>query len=317
MPFARLVLTALLWPMVFVGAVLCALAAGAAQLGRTRPAWDLLTHFAPLYLAAGVIALLACLMFHGPYRLAAMVAALACIIASLLLIAPEYLRYAGPQAETGAKPTFKLVQLNLWDGAGGAERAAKWLAAQDPDVVVVEECNPHVRDVIARQTGWQVVEGRNDVMIFTRHTPMGELIPVTDDDGPMNVVGATLPTPDGPVTILGVHYPWPTRPNLPAMTARLRQIVTAFPQATTILSGDFNSTPWSFARRRDDTDFGLIRRTRGLFSWPTGVRAPVPILPLDHVYAGPGWATVRVERGPDVGSDHYPVVVTLARLAHR
>ena len=39
---------------------------------------------------------------------------------------------------------------------------------------------------------------------------------------------------------------------------------------------------------------------------------PFALLPIDHVYAGPGWRTVRAERGPRLGSDHYPVIVTLA-----
>ena len=44
---------------------------------------------------------------------------------------------------------------------------------------------------------------------------------------------------------------------------------------------------------------------------------PLPVLPIDHVYAGPGWATVSVERGPSIGSDHYPLVVILAPVAPR
>ena len=40
-----------------------------------------------------------------------------------------------------------------------------------------------------------------------------------------------------------------------------------------------------------------------------------PLLPIDHLYAGPGWATVSVRRGPPLGSDHYPLVVTLAPVA--
>jgi endonuclease/exonuclease/phosphatase (EEP) superfamily protein YafD len=313
MPFARLVLTALLWPLAFVGASLCAVAALLAQLGRTHPNWDLLSHLAPFYLAVGVFALAVSLVFHDRYRMAVWAAALVCIVASALLIVPEYRRDAGPQAAAHTGPVFKLVQLNLWDGVGGAKRAADWLAAENPDVAVVEECTPHLRDVIKARTGWQVTEGRNDVMIFSRQAPVAGLIPLTDDGGPMNVVGATLLTSDGPVTVLGVHYPWPTRRDLPLLTEHLRRIVTAFPSATTILSGDFNSTPWSFARRRDDSDFGLIRRTRAVFSWPTPVRAPFAMLPIDQVYAGRGWATVKVERGPDIGSDHYPVIVTLAR----
>ena len=67
----------------------------------------------------------------------------------------------------------------------------------------------------------------------------------------------------------------------------------------------------------------LIRRDRALFTWPAQQDSRLrwlglfPILPIDHVYAGPGWATVKVERGPRLGSDHYPVIVTLAPVAPR
>ena len=65
--------------------------------------------------------------------------------------------------------------------------------------------------------------------------------------------------------------------------------------------------------------FGLERRTRALFTWPAGrfsrlrFAAPFPILAIDQVYAGSDWKTVAVRRGPELGSDHYPVVVELAR----
>ena len=99
----------------------------------------------------------------------------------------------------------------------------------------------------------------------------------------------------------------------------IAELLNRFPKERLILSGDFNSTPWSFSRRHEDAMIGLERRTRGLFSWPAdrgpaGMGLPFALLPIDHVYAGPGWRTVRVERGPLLGSDHYPVIVTLAPL---
>jgi endonuclease/exonuclease/phosphatase (EEP) superfamily protein YafD len=81
-----------------------------------------------------------------------------------------------------------------------------------------------------------------------------------------------------------------------------------------ILTGDFNATPWSAELRRLDRTLGLSRRDRGLATWPaqlSGRTWRLPFMPIDHVYAGPDWATVSVERGPWVGSDHYPVIVTL------
>jgi endonuclease/exonuclease/phosphatase (EEP) superfamily protein YafD len=87
-----------------------------------------------------------------------------------------------------------------------------------------------------------------------------------------------------------------------------------------IVTGDFNSTPWSFQRRRWDRAIGIPRRERAVPSWPARnykrLKWPgMPFLPIDHVYAGPAWATVNVRRGPRLSSDHYPLVVTLAPVA--
>ena len=312
---ARLLLTALLGPPLLVGAILCALAGWLAQLGRWFAAWDLLTHFAPLYLAAGAAAITIGVLFRGRMRLAVVGAGLACASAAVLLMAPEYLRSTGPAAAPNAGPRFKVVQFNAWEGAGGAGRLVAWLNAERPDVVVIEESNRRVRDALA-QAGWWSVHGRSGAMLFSRERPQAAIIPSDNQSGPMEMNGLVLARPWGNVTVLGVRVPWPTQPGFQRAHEAFLPIIRSYPAATTILAGDFNSTPWSFARRRDDRDFGLIRRTRAVFSWPAaGHRLPFAILPIDHVYAGAGWATVRVTRGPRLGSDHYPVVVTLAPIA--
>ena len=315
MSYARLLLTALLGPPLLVGATLCALVGWLAQLGRWFAAWDLFTHLAPVYLAAGAVAVAIGLLLLGRMRLAVVGAGLACASAAVLLMAPEYLRSTGPAVAPGAGPRFKVVQFNAWEGAGGAGRLVAWLNAERPDVVVIEESNRRVREALAH-AGWWSVQGRSGIMLFSRARPQNAIVPVDNRSGPMGMNGLVLATPAGNVTVLGVHVPWPTHLGLSRAQQDLLPIVRSYPAATTILAGDFNSTPWSFARRRDDRDFGLIRRTRAVFSWPAaGHGLPFAILPIDHVYAGAGWATVRVARGPRLGSDHYPVVVTLAPIA--
>ena len=85
-----------------------------------------------------------------------------------------------------------------------------------------------------------------------------------------------------------------------------------------IIAGDFNSTPWSFTLRRQDEALGLVRRNQAMLSWPAmafsrwNIHMPLPFLAIDHVYAGSDWVTLGAERGPALGSDHFPVVVTLA-----
>lgn len=315
MSSARLVLSALLGPPLLVGAGLCAAVAALAELGRWSPTWDLFTHFAPIYLAIGLATVLAGPVLTGRWRIAVLSAGAACVLAAALLMAPEYLRSTGPKAAPGGGPTFKVVQFNAWDGAGGTGRLAAWLDAERPDVVVVAEANRRIRDTLARH-GWWSVTGRSGVMLFTRARPVATIVPTDNATGPMELIGAVVATPAGKVTVLGLHAPWPTQRSLPRERMALLPIIRSYPAATTILAGDFNSTPWSFARRRDDRDFGLIRRTRAVFTWPVGRHhMPFPLVPIDHVYAGSAWATVKVERGPALGSDHYPVIVTLAPCA--
>ncbi|WP_162527247.1 endonuclease/exonuclease/phosphatase family protein [Sphingomonas solaris] len=82
-----------------------------------------------------------------------------------------------------------------------------------------------------------------------------------------------------------------------------------------ILAGDFNLTPWGRPMRRLDTALApLHRTTRATFSFPArwhGWRVPWPLLPLDHLYAGPAWRVASVQRLPATGSDHFPVRVNL------
>src|SRR5690606_31941267 len=114
----------------------------------------------------------------------------------------------------------------------------------------------------------------------------------------------------GSFDVVGVHYAWPTTSDQAGQGRALARVLDQLPRKRVILTGDFNSTPWSFARRREDALFGIERRTRALFSWPAAkfsryrIQFPFPFLPIDHIYAGSDWRTVSIERGPALGSDH-------------
>jgi endonuclease/exonuclease/phosphatase (EEP) superfamily protein YafD len=117
-----------------------------------------------------------------------------------------------------------------------------------------------------------------------------------------------------------VHVEWP----IPAHKRRaedlhLTLILDQEDHDRTILAGDFNSAQWSFRQQGADGALGLQRRDRLLPTWPAlipqlhGQAFPgPPFIPIDHIYAGSLWRTVKVERGPRLGSDHYPLIATLA-----
>jgi len=304
----------------------CAVVALAAQGGRVSNRLDVLTHFAPFWLAGGLLALvLAALAPRGGARTASLILGLIAAVSAAALIAPEFLRPTSPPAPNGAPGQIRLVQFNVWGRNQDVGATADWIMAQRPDFVVMQELKTPMREaLLARAPGYQLVCDHRSVChtaILTRLEPIRFEIPEYGLPGASTPLAvAQFRAEDGRIfTVMGVHYTWPTFGGVQqAQGVQVAALLERFPRERMILSGDFNSTPWSFSRRREDARFGMERRTRALFSWPAAqfsrwrVELPFPFLPIDQVYAGSGWRTVSVRRGPRLGSDHFPVVVTLA-----
>jgi endonuclease/exonuclease/phosphatase (EEP) superfamily protein YafD len=300
-------------------ALAAALLALSAQGGRVSDRLDVLTHFAPIYAAAAALALLLALTQSGLIRVVLAGAGLAGLASALWLMAPETLGAKfDPRAAPSARGAIKVVQFNAWGRNARADEAVAWILAQNADVIFLQE-GGKMRDTLVRRGGYRVTCGHCASLILTRSDPEGVYAPSRFERDKVFLAAATLADGRGPFTVVGVHRHWPVRFEQAARQAsQLEQLLARYDRERVILAGDFNSTPWSFARRREDISLGLIRRTRGLPTWPAErvshnrLPAPFPYLPIDHVYAGSGWATLSVERGPRLGSDHYPVVVTLA-----
>ncbi|MCR5875930.1 endonuclease/exonuclease/phosphatase family protein [Phenylobacterium sp. J426] len=320
----RVVLTVLLAPPLFLGGALCAGAAAAAHMGRESLRFDILTHFAPLWLAGGLLALAGGLAFRGYVRALILGMGATAVLCAGALMVPEFLRDTGPKAPTDAPGQLKLVQMNVWSRNADLQSALDWAFSEDPDIIVLEETTPALRERVAAQPGWHASCPTCEVMILSKRAPLqtGQVRLRGPHPGPLT--RAMFRDERGAFAVIGVHYAWPTdSSDQQAQEAGLAQVIAMSPRERTIVAGDFNSTPWSFSRRRWDAEFGLIRRDRALFSWPAQQYKRLrwlgafPFLPIDHVYAGSDWATVKVKRGPRLGSDHYPVVMTLAPVSPR
>lgn len=316
----RVVLVRLIAALAFALACAGCLGALAGHGGRFSDELDIAAHFAPVQLwfalaGAGLMLLTPASRLRTATKwLAAAGAPLA-----LMLLAPEMMR-AQPSAAAASGAQVTLIQFNICGRCNRDLMATlDWLYAQNADVIVLEEVQPHVRAELERRGGYRLTsEAGRQTLILSRRPPLSSGLPPIPGGQTLSAARATLPGPGGPFTVVGAHYAWPVPAGLQQdQGRRLAAVLAAYPKARLILAGDFNSTPWSFTRQREDAAFGLERRTRLLFSWPTvatsrQIAAPVPLLPIDHVYAGSGWRTVSVERGPRLGSDHYPVIVKLA-----
>lgn len=285
----------------------------AAQGGRFSAHLDILTHFAPVYLAGGVVVLIAALFIHQ--RLPPALLGATAVIGSLVLMAPEFLRPTSQPAPADAPGQIKVIQFNAALDSQGLDERLAWLAREDPDVLVVEDSRPVFQTAVAEQLGRRMSCGMTcEVAIFTRHPPVRIESPRRGQYGLGPAIAIVhLAGVGGEYTVIGTHFNWPTNVDYQYHNdLRLKQLLQRQKLDRTILAGDFNSTPWSFVRRRQEAQYGLERRTRALATWPANGRFGLAILPIDHVYAGPGWRTVSVTRGPQVGSDHYPVIAVLA-----
>jgi len=256
-------------------------------------------------------------------RRAIVILGLGSVLICSAFVLPEYWSRLAFKPSMSFQDDLKVVQFNVWHLNQTPQKAVGWIIGQKADVIIIEEAGSERTSILqglrAAYPYASCDKGAGcETLIFSRYamTARGG----NRTEGPYaSTAWATLMTPRGPFSVIGVHYSWP----FPAGTQQeqahnLARTVSRFDKKTTIVAGDFNSTPWSFTLRRQDKALGLHRWTRALPSWPAGqftrvAAAPAPLLPIDHVYAGSSWRAVTIERGPVLGSDHRPIVATFTR----
>lgn len=291
----------------------------AATAGRWIPALDVLNSIAPITFVAA-----AATLANALWRRRSGIAVPASI--ALALGAIPILREATrpiPAASAGPDAVTIVTHNVRFDNAHPTATAAV-LEAGDPDVILLQETDR--RDWAAqfsttrypyrsacRAAGcsllilsrWPIVASRYRI----RDVATGEQI------GPRLVWATIAPPGRRRFDVAAVHLDWPG-PAQERQRNDLARSIGNLDLARLVLAGDFNLTPWSWAMRRSDADLSpLTRVTRATWSYParigSGLPLPLPLLPIDQVFAGPEWDVSRVDRLERTGSDHYPVRVRL------
>jgi endonuclease/exonuclease/phosphatase (EEP) superfamily protein YafD len=139
----------------------------------------------------------------------------------------------------------------------------------------------------------------------------GEIRFISESEVPSVVAEIDLPA--GSITVVGTH----AVPPASAENTRLRdQHLLQLPEivrgaiSPVLLLGDLNATPWCSIFRNLLRESGLRDSSKGRGvqpTWPTFM--PLCWIPIDHCLYGPGIHVTDKFVGPQVGSDHYPVVV--------
>ena len=303
---------------------LCALGALTAPLSRVLPAdhtpllqWlvELAAHWQWLYATVGAVALGVLLVLRRAWWL----------VVPALVLAGCFLWQSATLPRAAALPvnepvlTVGTANLNL--ATTDFSPLAQWLASADaPDVVVLQEYTALADAALASHPATtaryphRLAVPQPDpfgLAVLSRH-PLAD----TQTLQPQSEWGtlrlrATLMWNGQPVHVSALH----PMPPLSAAFARARdQAVVQEAQHLSekgglgLMAGDLNITPW--ARGLFAVDMQMRRANGMAASWPNAWGG-LSVLPLDHVLASPGWQLVDAHTGPDLGSDHRPMVVRL------
>jgi endonuclease/exonuclease/phosphatase (EEP) superfamily protein YafD len=287
-------------------------------LGRFHWLPELLTHFR----VQGAIAALGVLLVAAALRLPR-AAALAAVCAAAQ--AGPVLPYVMPRA---APPPLEAVPirillLNVLTANDHFSDVAALIALEDPDVVALLEVDERWVDALAPlrarypEHASRPQSDNFGIAVWSR-VPIAELAFRRLEHDAVYAATGELAIEGEPAVLLVAHPVPPVGGIYTALRDRqldaLARIRHEFPSREAIVLGDLNAAPWSPSHLRFESQAGLSNAARGLGwfpSWPTNL--PWLRVPIDHCLLSPGLRAVSVRVGRNVGSDHFPVIVEVAR----
>jgi len=275
---------------------------------------ELASHFRVQYLALlAALAVIAAATGHAWW--AVVFAAFALVNAAVIARAHS----AEPVAAASPSTPVRVFLSNLHAENGRFDLLIDAVRRSGADVVVLLEVRPRWIDELmplASSHPFAMTLPRDDnfgLALYSKH-PLGETECVhLGREGSPSLVAEIRTTP--PLRVVATHpYP-PLTPNYAVRRNEQLEALARFVRTAPrplVLLGDLNTTPWSPYFPRLLADAGLrdsMRGRRPQSTWPVWARALR--LPLDHCLVSSGIRVVGRRVGPDVGSDHFPVIVDL------
>lgn len=304
--------------VVAVPAVALAALSLAAFLGRWVWWLDVLANFRAQFVV--VLALLGLVIMMSKWRKTGYLV-LAVAAVNLIAVLPLYI--GSPAEPVADAPSMRVMSLNLLSTNESYSEVIDYIETVSPDLVLLHEASrPWEVAIESAGLDYQIVRGRSEDLIF------GTLALVAAEDVRAVSFGfsAASPraielefTPEGwpdAVSVLSVHPLAPTDEE----RADLRDAQLDFARqwasgqvGPIVVVGDFNATPWSAPFRRLAASAHLSSSQNGFglqpsFSARTNLLLRVPI---DHLLHSSELEVTDRRLGPEMGSDHFPLLVDL------
>lgn len=245
-------------------------------------------------------------------------AVIACGVMAAQLSVPLY--WYLPGDETALEPNLRILLANVHTVNQDKQTFLDLVKDADPDVICVQETDDAWAEALAvLETDYPVhsIVPRSDnfgIAFFSR-LPGGMTGVLFQQEHHLPALSATIEVEGRRIAMLDLHalppmsYFMAQRRSLQLNSAREWLEAQSDPA---ILVGDLNLTMFSPEYRRFTKDLNLRNARKGfgpLGTWPAWV--PFARLPLDQCLMRGDLAVVNCAIGPDIGSDHLPIIVDL------
>ncbi|HSQ70755.1 MAG TPA: endonuclease/exonuclease/phosphatase family protein [Steroidobacteraceae bacterium] len=276
--------------------------------------FELFVHFRPQYAVASLL-LAVLLVGLGRWRPAAIALMLAALHAWPVVPSSQ----AGAARVACEGPGLSVATVNLWFRNSDPAALVSWLASGPADLVMLQEVTDDWASALVLLTDeypYQWLLPREDpygIGVISRHALRVASVDLAGDGLP-SLTGA-VEVDDRVLRFIGLHTHWPLLPGL----ARRRD-AALFSAADelragdgpAVLLGDLNLSPHAPSYQQL-LDRGGLRDVLPRRAWhPTWMAGFWPLaLRIDHVLVSNGVCVETASIGPDVGSDHRPVIARL------
>jgi endonuclease/exonuclease/phosphatase (EEP) superfamily protein YafD len=268
---------------------------------------DLINHFQVQFAVA--LLLTAIVLFFIKSRRAA----IACAILFLIPLGRIVPSHLPSPATTPGSPPVRVAAFNVFVSNHRFQDTIDWVRKAEPDFIYFTETTEkwaRALENLRDDYPHSIEEGTGFAFYSKLPIRSHKIVHCSDIEFPLLV--ARVATPRGDVTVFAVHPLPPVKRHWSRALDETMEVLARELRNTTgpvIIAGDFNATRWSHkftplrsAELKDAAD--------GKDPGPTWLRAnPLISIPIDRIlYRGEGLQCHRFEIGPELGSDHRPLI---------
>ena len=240
---------------------------------------------------------------------------------NLLEITPLMFYHPTPEFKFNNSTKIRLMQVNVNTANTRYQDVEKYILGQDPDILLLEEVNSKWLfnlNQIQEKYPYKILYPQDDnfgIAMFAKIKPSYSKINHFGDYA-LPFIQAKFKICKDSITIFGIHTippigktRWQERNS---MLQDMGNWVKQQQGHPTILLGDLNITPYSFFFKKLQQDGNLRNSQCGFGIQPSWPNQLFPLLiPIDHCLVTKDIEVSNRFIGPNVGSDHFPLVIDI------